>query len=71
MAANRLVNLLQRARPPRDAVRGATSIAALVRIGESPFRTPGKMDKPFQSSGIRAGGSKKARSVVALSRVPR
>jgi hypothetical protein len=36
-----------------------------------PFRTPGKMDKPFQSSGIGAGGSKKARSVVALSRVPR
>jgi hypothetical protein len=38
---------------------------------EIPFRTPGKKDKPFQSSGIGAGGSKKARSVVALSRVPR
>jgi hypothetical protein len=51
--------------------RGAASIAAMVRIGEIPLRTPGKMDKPFQSSGIGAGGSKKARSVVALSRVPR
>jgi hypothetical protein len=51
--------------------RGAAAMAALVRIGEIPFRTPGKMDKPFQSSGIGAGGSKKARSVVALSRVPR
>jgi hypothetical protein len=38
---------------------------------DDPFRTPGKKDKPFQSSGIAAGGSKKARSVVALSRVPR
>ena len=30
-----------------------------------------KKDKPFQSSGIGAGDTKKARSVVALSRVPR
>jgi hypothetical protein len=30
-------------------------MAALVRIGDIPFRTPGKKDKPFQSSGIRAG----------------
>jgi hypothetical protein len=29
------------------------------------------MDKPFRSSGIGAGTTKKARSVVALSRVPR
>jgi len=72
MAARRLVNLLQRARPTAECgARGAASIAALVRIGEIPFRTPGKKDKPFQSSGIGAGGSKKARSVVALSRVPR
>jgi hypothetical protein len=28
--------------------RGATSIAALVRIRENPFRTPGKKDKPFR-----------------------
>jgi hypothetical protein len=56
LAASRLVNLLQRSQPPRDAVRVAlASIAALVRIGEIPFRTPGKMDKPFQSSGIGAG----------------
>jgi hypothetical protein len=71
MAARRLVNLLQRTRPPRNAVRRSAAMAALVRIGEIPFRTPGKKDKPFQSSGIGAGGSKKARSVVALSRVPR
>jgi hypothetical protein len=31
-----------------DAVLVAPLIAALVRIGEIPFRTPGKMDKPFQ-----------------------
>jgi hypothetical protein len=55
MAARRLVNLLQRARPPRHAVRRSAAMAALVRIGEIPFRTPGKKDKPFQSSGIRAG----------------
>jgi hypothetical protein len=49
MAARRLVNLLQRSQPPQDAVaRSAASIAALVRIRESPFRTPGKKDKPFQ-----------------------
>jgi hypothetical protein len=71
MAARRLVNLLQRTRPPRNAVQRGAAMAALVRIGEIPFRTPGKKDKPFQSSGIGAGGSKKARSVVALSRVPR
>jgi hypothetical protein len=72
MAARRLVNLLQRSRPTAGCgARGAASIAALVRIGDDPFRTPGKKDKPFQSSGIGAGGSKKARSVVALSRVPR
>jgi len=71
LAASRQVNLLNARSHRGRGARGAASIAALVRIGESPFRTPGKMDKPFQSSGIGAGGSKKARSVVALSRVPR
>jgi hypothetical protein len=56
MAARRLVNLLQRSQPPRNAVSAwRRDMAALVRIGEIPFRTPGKKDKPFQSSGIRAG----------------
>jgi hypothetical protein len=55
MAARRLVNLRQRTRPPRNAVRRSATMAALVRIGSFPFRTPGKKDKPFQSSGIGAG----------------
>jgi hypothetical protein len=46
-------------------------IAALVRNGRIPFRTPGKEGQAFSVSGIRAGITKKARSVVALSRVPR
>jgi hypothetical protein len=36
MAARRLVNLLQRTRPPQNAVRRSAAMAALVRIGEFP-----------------------------------
>ena len=39
---------------------------------ELPLRTPGKKDKPLRYVGLwRADRDEKARSVVALSRVPR
>ena len=39
---------------------------------ELPLRTPGKKDKPLRYAGLwRADRDEKARSVVALSRVPR
>jgi hypothetical protein len=45
---------------------------ALVRIGrDSRSARPAKKDKPVQSPGIRAGITKEARSVVALSHVSR
>jgi hypothetical protein len=48
MAARRLVNLLQRAQPPRDAVRVTlASIAALVRIGEIPSARPARWTSLF------------------------
>ena len=58
--------------PGVRAVRAiaSPSIAALVRMREIRSALLAKKDKPFQSSGIGAG-TKKARSVVALSRVPR
>jgi len=43
-----LVNLLNARGTAKDAVCDVLSIAALVRIREIPFRTPGKKDKPFQ-----------------------
>jgi hypothetical protein len=48
------------------------AMSALVRIGSAPVRTAGKEGQAFSvQAGIRAGVTKKARSVVALSRVPR
>jgi hypothetical protein len=48
LAASRLVNLLNARSHRGMRARGAAAIAALVRIGESPFRTPGKKDKPLR-----------------------
>ncbi len=39
--------------------------------GLDPFRTPGKKDKPLRYASLESGRDEKARSVVALSRVPR
>jgi hypothetical protein len=55
MAARRLVKPPATRAATADAVWRSAAMAALVRIGSFPFRTPGKKDKPFQSSGIRAG----------------
>jgi hypothetical protein len=48
------------------------AMSALVRIGSTHVRTAGKEGQAFSvHAGIGAGVTKKARSVVALSRVPR
>jgi hypothetical protein len=39
--------------------------------GLDPIRTPGKKDKPLRYASLDSGRDEKARSVVALSRVPR
>jgi hypothetical protein len=53
------VNLLRR---NEQKIRSATSpsIAALVRMGRPRSARPAKKDKPFWSSGVAAGITKKA-----------
>ena len=59
-------------RVPRTAGNSPRhAIAALVRMREIPFRTAGKEGQAFSVNRHFRRGSKKARSVVALSRVPR
>lgn len=58
--------------PRRAAGRKAAAIRAIVWTRKCPVRTPGKIDKPLWAPTF--GGpaeTKKARSVVASSRVPR
>ena len=75
--ANSAADVLERVRERRPCVGDTAWRAALQPMcclgleRENPFRTAGKMDKPLRCWLLDSQRDQEARSVVALSRVPR